>query len=473
MEGRRGAEASDRRERRFDMADQFFSSVPDRIPYGGVDSTDPLAFKVYQPDRLVLGKRMEDHLRIAVCLWHSFNWPGSDVFGVGTFDRPWLDPRLDVMLAARAKLDAAFEFLVKLGVPFFCFHDRDVAPEGATWRETQSILDAVVDDIAGRMERTGVRLLWGTANLFSHPRYAAGAATNPDPEVFAVAAAQVKSMLEITKRLGGANYVLWGGREGYETLLNTDLAREEDQLARFLAMVADHKHRIGFQGTLLIEPKPQEPTKHQYDYDVAAIRGFLERHGLAREYRLNLEVNHATLAGHSFHHEVSAAIAGGVFGSVDANRGDYQNGWDTDQFPNSVDELSLAVYEIVRSGGFTTGGFNFDTKLRRQSIRREDLFHAHIGGIDTLARSLLVAATMIEDGSLERLRTERYAGWNETLGRSILTGDEPIEVIAGRVFAGEIDPAPVSGRQEELENIVNRAIWTVDARERDAAASAR
>ncbi len=453
------------------MDQDFFAGVPQRIPFGGLDSTDPLAFKVYQPDRLVLGKRMEDHLRIAVCLWHSFNWPGSDVFGVGTFDRPWLDPRLDPMIAARAKLDAAFEFLTKLGVPYFCFHDRDVAPEGKTWSETQRTLETVVDQIAGRMDRTGLRLLWGTANLFSHPRYAAGAATNPDPEVVAVAAAQVRSMLDATKRLGGENYVLWGGREGYETLLNTDLAHEEQQLARFLAMVANYKHKIGFKGSLLIEPKPQEPTKHQYDYDVAAIRGFLERHDLAGEYRLNLEVNHATLAGHSFHHEVAAAIDGGVFGSIDANRGDPQNGWDTDQFPNSVDELALAVYEIVRSGGFTTGGFNFDTKLRRQSLSRDDLFHAHIGGIDTLARSLLVAAALIEDGELERLQTERYAGWSGELGRSILGGKTALDLLSVRVLAGEIDPRPVSGRQELLENIVNRAIWSVDRAEVAAGAS--
>ncbi len=444
------------------MSGDFFSDVPGPIPFGGLDASDPLSYKVYEPDRLVLGKRMEDHLRIAVCLWHSFNWPGSDVFGVGTFDRPWLDPRLDPMIAAAAKVEAAFEFLSKLAVPFFCFHDRDVSPEGSTFADTQANLNAIVDLIETHMSRTGVRLLWGTANLFSHPRYAAGAATNPDPNVFAYAAAQVKSMLEATHRLGGANYVLWGGREGYETLLNTDLAHEEDQLARFLAMVAEHKHRIGFKGTLLIEPKPQEPTKHQYDYDGASILGFLERHDLDREYRLNLEVNHATLAGHSFHHEVAYAIAHDVFGSVDANRGDYQDGWDTDQFPNSVDELSLAVYEIVRAGGFTTGGFNFDTKLRRQSMDRTDLFHGHIGGIDTLARSLLAAAAMIERGTLERLRKERYAGWADPLGRSILAGDVPMEVLATGVFAGDIDPRPVSGRQELLENLVNQGIWAAD-----------
>jgi xylose isomerase len=455
------------------VAGTFFSEVPGRIPFGGLDATDPLSYRVYDPDRLVLGKRMEDHLRIAVCLWHSFAWPGSDVFGVGTFDRPWLDTRLEPLTAARAKLDAAFEFLTKLGVPYFCFHDRDVAPEGETWQNTQAILDEVVDDIARRMADTGMKLLWGTANLFSHPRYAAGAATNPDPAIFAVAAAQVKTMLEATKRLGGENYVLWGGREGYETLLNTDLKREEQQLARFLAMVVEHKHRIGFKGTLLIEPKPQEPTKHQYDYDTATVLGFLERHGLAGEFRVNLEANHATLAGHSFHHEVATAIAGGIFGSIDANRGDPQNGWDTDQFPNSVDELSLALYEIVRSGGFTTGGFNFDTKLRRQSMERHDLFHAHVGGIDTLARSLLVAAALIENGELERFRSERYAGWTGALGRSILVEGADLTSLATRVVSGEIDPRPVSGRQEMLENIVNRAIWAVDVREREAAAAAR
>ena len=440
----------------------FFSEVTGPIPFGGLDSTEPLSFKVYEPDRLVLGKRMEDHLRIGVCLWHSFAYGGADMFGVGTFDRPWLDPRLEPMIAARAKVDAVFEFLTKLGTPFFCFHDRDVAPEGATFAQTQANLDAVIDLIAAQMARTGQKLLWGTANLFGHPRYAAGAATNPDPEIFAYAAAQVKSALEATHRLGGANYVLWGGREGYDTLLNTDLAREEAQLARFLTMVAEHKHRIGYKGMLLIEPKPQEPSKHQYDYDAATVLGFLERHDLAGEYRLNLEGNHATLAGHSFHHEVSYALAHGIFGSIDANRGDPQNGWDTDQFPNSVDELSLVVYEIVRAGGFTSGGFNFDTKLRRQSMSRTDLFHAHIGGIDTLARALLVAAAMIERGELERLRQARYAGWNSELGRSILTGDALLEVLAGRVAAGEIDPKPVSGAQERLENLVNQDVWSVE-----------
>jgi len=445
------------------MGEGFFSEVTGPIPFGGLESDDPLSFKVYRPDRLVLGKRMEDHLRIAVCYWHSFQWPGSDVFGSGTFDRPWLDPRLEPMIAARAKLDAAFEFFEKLGVPFFCFHDRDMAPEGRTFAESTSNLLTMADEAQVQMDRTGVRLLWGTANLFSHPRYAAGAATNPDPEIFAYAAAQVKVMLETTHRLDGSNYVLWGGREGYESLLNTDLAREEQQFARFLGLVAEHKHRIGFKGALLIEPKPQEPTKHQYDYDSATVYGFLARHGLEHEYRVNLEANHATLAGHSFHHEVATALSLGIFGSIDANRGDYQNGWDTDQFPNSVDELSLALYEILRGGGLTTGGFNFDAKLRRQSLDRADLFHGHIGGIDTLARSLLVAAAMIERGTLEKHRNARYAGWIGDLGRSILAGEALIEVLAGRVLTGEIDPRPVSGRQEMLESMVNREIWAVDS----------
>jgi len=281
---------------------EFFPDVRGRIPFGGLDSDDPLTFKVYQPDRLVLGRRMDEQLRIAVCLWHSFNWPGSDVFGSGTFDRPWLTDGGDSMAAARQKLAAAFEFVGKLGVPFYCFHDRDIAPEGASFAKSRANLLAMVDEAAANQERTGIRLLWGTANLFSHPRYAAGASTNPDPEVFAYAAGQVKVMLEATHRLDGANYVLWGGREGYETLLNTDLRREEQQLARFLGLVAEHKAKIGFPGLLLLEPKPQEPTKHQYDYDAATVHGFLVRHGLADQYRLNIEVNHATLAGHTFHH---------------------------------------------------------------------------------------------------------------------------------------------------------------------------
>jgi len=442
----------------------FFSEVAARIPFGGLGSRDPLTYKVYQPDRLVLGKRMEDHLRIAVCMWHSFASAGEDMFGSGTFDRPWLESGLDPLAAGRAKLDAAFEFFDKMGVPYFCFHDRDIAPEGRDFAETRAHLEAMVDYAGERMAQTGVKLLWGTANLFGHPRYAAGAATNPDPEVFAYAAAQVKLVLDATKRLDGANYVLWGGREGYDTLLNTDLAREETQLARFLSLVAEHKHRIGFKGLLLIEPKPHEPTKHQYDHDAAIVHGFLVRHGLEDEFRLNIEANHATLSGHSFHHEIAYAVANGMLGSIDANRGDYQNGWDTDQFPNSVDELALAMYELLQGGGLTSGGFNFDAKLRRQSVARADLFHAHIGGIDTLAQALLVAADMVELGTIKRLREERYAGWAGELGTAILSGGVTLEELERRLATGKIDPKPVSGGQELLENLVNQQIWAADRR---------
>ena len=441
------------------MSADFFPEVSEPIPFGGPGSTTDLAFRVYDRKRMVLGKTMEAQLRMAVCFWHSFNWPGSDVFGAGTFDRPWLRPTHDPLGAATQKMDAAFEFFWKLGIPFFCFHDIDIAPPGDTFEESATNLEAMVDYAEKKMAETGVRLLWGTANLFSHPRYAAGAATNPDPAVFAYAAAQVKHALEATLRLGGENYVLWGGREGYETLLNTDLKREGEQFARFLHLVAEHKRKIGFNGTLLIEPKPAEPTKHQYDYDAQTVHGFLERFDLVGEYMVNIEANHATLAGHSFHHEVAYAVSHGIFGSIDANRGDYQNGWDTDQFPNSVDEVTLAIYEILRGGGFTTGGFNFDAKLRRQSLDRTDLFHGHVGGMDTLARALLAAAKLAEEETLSTAVADRYAGWSSDLGRGILERSESLDTLGDKVLAGEIDPLPVSGRQEQLENLVNRAIW--------------
>ena len=442
------------------MGEAFFTAVNEPIGYGGPDSTNPLEFKVWQPERLVLGKRMVDQLRPGVCFWHSFAWPGVDMFGLGTMDRPWIDVA-DEMAGARAKMAAAFEFFTKLGIPYYCFHDRDVAPEGESFAEFRDNLDALVDDALGYQERTGVRLLWGTANLFSHPRYQAGAATNPDPAAFAYAAAQVKHMLEVTQRLGGENYVLWGGREGYDTLLNTDLRREGAQLARFLHLVAEHKHRIGFTGQLLIEPKPMEPTKHQYDYDSQTVHGFLARNGLDDEFKLNIEANHATLAGHSFHHEVAYAVANGMLGSIDANRGDPQNGWDTDQFPNSVDDLALPMYEILLDGGIAPGGFNFDAKLRRQSSDRTDLFYAHIGGLDTIAMALLVAADLVERGDLAASKDARYAGWDGELGRSILDGGVTLADLEARVAAGEIRPTPVSGGQERLENLVNRSTWTV------------
>ena len=435
---------------------EFFEKV-DKIPYAGPDSTERLAFKYYNPDEQVLGKRMADHLRIAVCYWHSFCWPGSDVFGGGTFERPWLHAD-DAMAAAKRKTDVAFEFFQKLGTPFYCFHDRDVAPEGASLAQSNQYLARMVDYLAQKMADTGVQLLWGTANLFSHPRYAAGAASNPNAEVFAYAAAQVREVLNATHRLGGANYVLWGGREGYETLLNTDLRRERAQLGRFMQLVVEHKHKIGFQGTLLIEPKPQEPTKHQYDYDSATVFGFLQQFGLENEFKVNIEVNHATLAGHSFQHEIATAAALDILGSVDANRGDPQNGWDTDQFPNSVEELTLALYEILRAGGFTTGGFNFDTKLRRQSTDREDLFYGHIGGIDTLALALKKAAALIDSGFLQQHQAQRYASWQGKLGKSILEGSS-LDALADTVQREQLEPQHQSGQQELLENQVNQVIY--------------
>jgi len=436
------------------MTEPFFPEI-ESISFEGPDTQNPLAFHYYDRERIVLGKRMEDHLRFAVCYWHTFCWPGIDMFGAATFDRPWLrePPSLDL---ARTKTDVAFEFFAKLGAPFFTFHDRDAAPEGASLAESNANFDRIAEHMAAAMQRTGVRLLWGTANLFSHRRYAAGAATNPDPEVFTYAAAQVKHAMEVTHRLGGSNYVLWGGREGYDTLLNIDLRREIEQLGRFMRLVVEHKHKIGFHGTLLIEPKPMEPTKHQYDHDAATVHAFLRRFGLEREIKLNIEVNHATLAGHAFEHELAYAITNDLLGSVDINRGDPQLGWDTDQFPNSADEAAQALYVILQGGGLTTGGFNFDAKLRRQSIDPVDLFHAHIGGIDTVARGLLRAAHMLEDGALADFVAQRYAAWDGELGRAILAGQRSLGDLADYVARERIEPQPRSGRQEMLENLLNR-----------------
>lgn len=432
----------------------YFADVPP-VRFEGPDSPNPLAYRFYDKDRMVLGKRMEDHLRWSVAYWHSFNWPGSDVFGAGTFDRPWRPGMPVTPELARVKLDAAFDFFGRLGAPFFCFHDVDAMADHDTIGEYGHALSAIVDAMEGKIAETGVKLLWGTANLFGHPRYMAGAATNPDPAVFAWAAHQVRSMLDATNRLGGANYVLWGGREGYETLLNTDIARELDQLGRFLAMVVDHKHRIGFPGHILIEPKPHEPTKHQYDHDVATVYGFLKRYGLEDEVRVNIEANHATLAGHSFEHEIASARALGILGSIDINRGDPQNGWDTDQFPNDVPGLTLAMYHLLKGGGLTSGGINFDAKVRRQSIDPADLFHAHVGGVDVLARALLNAAALIDDGALDRFVEDRYAGWAGGLGRDLLAGKLSLVEAADHAL-GAADPQIRSGRQEYLENLVNR-----------------
>jgi xylose isomerase len=429
----------------------------DSVRYEGPDSQSAFAFRHYDAERVLLGKPMREHLRMAVCYWHSFCSTGSDVFGNEVFLRPWLNS--DPMVQARLKTETAFEFFQKLGVPYYTFHDTDVAPEGATLKEYRSNLDEIVDLMGKQQELTGVKLLWGTANLFGHPRYAAGAATNPDPEVFACAATQVCSAMNATMKLGGVNYVLWGGREGYDTLLNTDLVRERKQLGRFMQMVVEHKHSTGFKGQLLIEPKPHEPTKHQYDRDVATVHGFLKEFGLDAEIKLNVEANHATLAGHSFHHEVASAIALGIFGSVDANRGDPQNGWDTDQFPNSVEELSLVLYEILKSGGLGQGGFNFDAKVRRQSMGMEDLFYGHIGAMDTLALALEKAVKLIEKDFLSEFRDIRYANWNSELGQSILNGGHSLVTLAGLATEKGLDPQPVSGRQEMLEARINQALF--------------
>lgn len=430
----------------------YFNGIPE-IRYEGPESQNEFAFRHYNPDEVVMGKRMEDHLRFAVAYWHSFAYQGGDPFGGQTLERPWFK---DGMAAAKAKADAAFELFDILGVPFYCFHDADVRPEGATFAESKRNLDEIVDYFAEKQAKHKARLLWGTANMFSHKRWMSGAATNPDPDVYAYAAASVKANLDATHRLGGANYVLWGGREGYETLLNTDLAAERAHAGRFLQQVVEYKHKIGFAGTILIEPKPQEPSKHQYDYDVATVYGFLKDFGLESEVKVNIEQGHAILAGHSFEHEIATAAALGIFGSIDMNRNDYQSGWDTDQFPNNHAEKALAFYEILRAGGYTTGGTNFDAKIRRQSLDAEDLVLAHVGGMDTCARALKAAAAMLQSDALESARRARYAGWQAPAAKAMLEGG--LEAAAARVTAEGLEPEPKSGRQERLENLWNRYI---------------
>ncbi|TAH12320.1 MAG: xylose isomerase [Curvibacter sp.] len=437
------------------MSHYFPTVTP--IAYEGPQSTNPLAFKWYDKDRMVLGKRMEEHLRFASCYWHTFCWNGLDPFGGDTFQRPW-HAMPDPMAAAKAKAEVAFEFFAKLGAPYYCFHDRDVAPEGATPRESVNHLREMVDILGSKQQATGMKLLWGTANLFSHRRFMSGAATNPNPEIFAMGALQVKEAMDATLKLGGENYVLWGGREGYETLLNTRMGHELDQMGRFLNMVVEYKHKIGFKGAILLEPKPREPSKHQYDFDTATVYGFLCRYGLEKEIKVNIEANHATLSGHSFEHEIATAIDLGIFGSIDMNRGDMQCGWDTDQFPNNIPETALAMYLILQGGGFTTGGLNFDAKVRRQSIDPEDIFHGHIGGMDVSARALLIAEKMISDGKFAEVTEDRYAGWRGSFGQDVLTGELGLDAVAQRVLDQNVDVQPVSGRQERIENLLNSYI---------------
>lgn len=430
----------------------FFQGIP-KLRYEGPDSDNEFAFHHYNSEEMLGGKTMREHLRFAVAYWHSFAWPGGDPFGGQTFDRPWFGDTMDL---ARLKADVAFEMFDILDAPFFCFHDADVRPEGADFAENTRNLEEIVDYFAQKMEGSSTKLLWGTANLFSHRRFMAGAATNPDPDVFAWSAATVKTCIDATHKLGGENYVLWGGREGYETLLNTDLGRETEQAGRFLSMVVDYKHKIGFNGTILIEPKPQEPSKHQYDYDVATVYGFLKRFDLENEVKLNIEQGHAILAGHSFEHELALAASLGILGSIDMNRNDYQSGWDTDQFPDSVPEMARAYYEILKAGGFTTGGTNFDAKLRRQSLDPQDLILAHAGAMDVCARALKAAHGLLENGGLEAARGQRYADWDKPENVAMLTSD--LASIEQQVREKNINPEPRSGKQERLENLWNRFV---------------
>ncbi len=425
-----------------------------RIAYEGTGSSNPLAFRHYNPDEVIDGRTMSEHLRFSIAYWHAFRGAGSDPFGPGTINRPW-EKGSDPVSIAKVRLDAGFEFFQKIRAPFWCFHDRDIAPEGRTLAESNKHLDKIVAHAKQLQKATGVKLLWGTANLFSNPRYMCGAATNPDAHVVAYAAAQVKKALDVTKLLGGENYVFWGGREGYETLLNTDLKREQDHLAAFLHMAVDYAKSIGFKGQFLIEPKPKEPTKHQYDFDVASGIAFLRTYGLEKHFKFNIETNHATLAGHTFEHEIEVAAAQGMLGSIDANTGDLLLGWDTDQFNTNVKELTLAMVSILRAGGLGTGGFNFDAKLRRPSIDPEDLFHAHIGGMDAYALAFKLARRILADGKFAAFVAERYASFDTGYGRAIAKGRTDFRELNKLVLTKLGEPKPRSGKQEFLENLLN------------------
>lgn len=437
---------------------KFFAEIAP-IRYEGPDSKNALSFKQYNPAEKIGQQTMAEHLRFAIAYWHSFCGEGLDPFGQPTLRRPWLQAA-SAMAAAEQKLQAAFEFITKIGAPYYCFHDRDLAPEGKSLSESHANLEKMCKQALQMQKDTGVKLLWGTANLFSHPRYMCGAATNPDPQVFAYAAAQVKKMIEMTHMLGGENYVFWGGREGYETLLNTDMKREQEHFAAFLHMAVDYAKEIGFTGQMLIEPKPKEPTKHQYDFDVATVIGFLKTYDLADKFKLNIEANHATLAGHSFQHELALASAHGLLGSVDANRGDLLLGWDTDQFPTDIYETTSAMLVILQQGGLAPGGLNFDAKVRRTSTDLADLFHAHIGGMDAFALALKVAHRMQADGVLQNHLRQRYAGYDSGLGAKIEKRQTSLaELEKHALQSGE--PETRSGQQEKLENIINQYLVNV------------
>ncbi len=434
---------------------EYFPEVKN-VKYEGPDSKNPLAFKHYNPGETIMGKTMAEHLRFAVCYWHTLKGLGADQFGADTIVRSY-DDAADPMQRAEQTMHAAFEFFTKLGVDFWCFHDRDIAPEADTLAETNKRLDTIVALAKKLQNDTGLKCLWGTTNAFSHPRFMAGAGTNPDPHVFAYAACQIKKAMEITHELGGQGYVFWGGREGYDTLLNTDMKRELDHLALLLQLAVDHKKSIGFDGQLYIEPKPKEPTKHQYDFDAGNCFAFLQKYNLLEHFKLNIEANHATLAAHTFHHELEFSAVNGILGSVDANRGDLLLGWDTDQFPTDLYDTSLAMYIILRAGGFTTGGLNFDAHLRRQSIDNEDLFYAHIGSMDAFARGLKIAARLIEDKPLEKAIQDRYAAWDSPFGKEVAAGKMDFAKLQAWVLENG-QPTPRSGRQELLENILNEYI---------------
>ena len=436
------------------------TAFPDiqKICYVGPQSKNALSFRHYNESEVVAGKTMKDHLRFSVAYWHTLRGTGSDPFGPGTMLRPW-ETGLDDVDMAQKRVRVAFEFMEKLTTPFFCFHDRDIAPEGASLAETNKNLDAVVKVIQEEMQRTGVKLLWGTANLFSSPRFVHGAATSPNADVFAYASAQVKKALEVTKELGGEGYTFWGGREGYQTLWNTDMKREFDHLAKFMHMAVDYAKQIGFKGQFYFEPKPKEPTKHQYDYDSAACINFLRAYGLADHVKMNIETNHATLAGHSVEHELDYAGAQGFLGSVDANVGDLLLGWDTDQFPTDIYIATKMMLIILKYGGFTTGGLNFDAKVRRESFEPVDLFHAHIGGMDAFAKGLKIAAAIRAEGEIDGMLKQRYSSWDSGIGAEIESGKQSFTSLEKYMLAkGESEPN-TSGRQELLENIVNRYVF--------------
>ncbi len=434
---------------------EYFKGIG-QIKYEGKDSDNPLAFKYYDAKKKVGKKTMEEYLRFAIAYWHTFCGTGGDPFGAATKNFPWFN-NPDPVDRAKDKMDAAFEFITKIGVPFYCFHDYDLVDEAPQLKESERRLRMIVEYARKKQRASGVRLLWGTANLFSNPRYMNGAATNPDFNVVCHAATQVKNALDATIELGGANYVFWGGREGYLTLLNTNMKREQEHMARFLHTAKDYARKNGFKGTFLIEPKPMEPSKHQYDFDAATVIGFLREFGLMDDFKLNLEVNHATLAHHTFQHELQVAADAGMLGSMDANRGDYQNGWDTDQFPNNLFELTESLLVVLESGGFKTGGINFDAKTRRNSTDLADIFYAHIGGMDTFARALLVAQSVLEKSEYKELRKERYSSFDSGKGRQFELGKLALDELRDLAHKNG-EPDQISGKQEYFENIINRYI---------------